>query len=190
MGEAAGQIQSTPQDGGPAFGPAVAFVLSLEGGRVVDQGGDTNLGISSNANPDVDLDRLDHVRAIQLYRERYWQPVRGAALPPALALVVFDGAVNMGVAQAVKLLQRVLRVEVDGVMGPLTVAAAKSFVPTRELVAQYLDARLSFYRAIAAANPERHGASLHGWQMRLWRLAQEAGRDVWRSLSSTRELSR
>lgn len=190
MDAGAGATEPTAQDGGPAFAPAVAFVLSLEGGRTTDQGGATNLGISANANPDVDIDRLDHVRAIQLYRERYWQPVRGAALPPAVALVVFDGAVNHGPAQAVKLLQRVLRVEVDGVMGPLTVAAAKNFVPVRELVAQYLDARLTFYRAIAAANPERHGASLHGWQMRLWRLAQEAGRDVWRTLSSTRELGR
>jgi lysozyme family protein len=106
--------------------------------------------------------------------------VRGDALPAALALVVFDGTVNHGVSRAIKLLQQVLRVTVDGVLGPETLSAAKLFQPRHELVVLYLDARRAFYDTLAQQDPDRHGGSLLGWRRRLWRLALEAGR--WRGL--------
>jgi lysozyme family protein len=44
-------------------------------------------------------------------------------MPPPLALLVFDAAVNNGVSQAKHLLQQALGVTVDGVIGPQTEAA-------------------------------------------------------------------
>lgn len=41
-----------------------------------------------------------------IYRKKYWNEIKGDKLAPAVSYVVFDGAVNSGVAQSVKWLQR------------------------------------------------------------------------------------
>lgn len=176
LGQPAGPNQRALQD-------AVRFLIdSIEGGAklIRDQGGLTRYGISQRAFPREDIANLTRERAEELYREHYWKPIHGDALPGALALVVFDGAVNHGVAQAVKLLQRELRVTADGVLGPLTLSAAKTYMPRVELVVRYLSGRLAFYDWLATNDPEKNGGSLLGWRRRLYRLALEAGR--WRGL--------
>lgn len=49
--------------------------------------------------------------------------MRGDQLPPALALLVFDAAVNNGVARATKLLQAAIGTTDDGLFGTGTMAA-------------------------------------------------------------------
>jgi lysozyme family protein len=110
-----------------AFDRAVELVLKWEGGYVNDPrdpGGETNFGISKRSYPAEDVRALTRERAIALYHRDYWQPIQGDALPPMLALAVFDAAVNMGVGTAIRLLQRTLGVPVDGVIGPQTLQAA------------------------------------------------------------------
>jgi lysozyme family protein len=46
-------------------------------------------------------------------------------LPGPLAMVMFDSAVNQGVRRAARLLQKSLRVKVDGQIGPKTLGAAR-----------------------------------------------------------------
>lgn len=84
----------------------------------------TNLGISAAAYPNEDLRALTRERAKAIYRRDYWDAVRATELPHAVALVVFDMAVNAGVRAATLCLQRALRVADDGVLGPVTLAAA------------------------------------------------------------------
>ena len=45
-------------------------------------------------------------------------------MPPGLDLAVFDLAVHSGPLRAVRLLQAVLGVEADGIVGPVTLGAA------------------------------------------------------------------
>lgn len=164
-----------------AFGLAVRWVIDVaEGGAklVTDQGGPTRYGISQRVYPGEDIEHLARARAEALYLRDYWEPIQGDALPGALALVVFDAAVNQGVVRAVRLLQGCLGVATDGIMGPETLAAARR-APVSELVARYLVARLQAYAGLARAWPELHGASLYGWQCRVLRLALEAG--TWRA---------
>jgi lysozyme family protein len=175
-----GAASETPS---AAFLSAVRWVLDVaEGGSklVTDQGGLTRFGISQRAYPGEDIEHLTRERAVGLYLRDYWEPVQGNALPGALALCVFDAAVNLGPAQAVKLLQQCLGVDVDGVVGTETLGAARLYLPRTELLAMYLEARLRFYAGLARAWPEKHGASLRGWTMRVMRLALEAG--TWRAL--------
>ncbi len=163
------------------FTAASRWVIDVaEGGAklVTDQGGLTRWGISQRAYPDLDISALTRVQAEALYLRDYWMPIHGDSLPPALALVVFDAAVNMGPAQAVRILQARLRVHEDGVMGPETISAARAFLPRVELVALFLELRLRFYEALAREYPH-HAASLYGWRMRVMRLALEAG--TWRA---------
>ncbi len=102
------------------FEKAFAVVVGEEGGfdatpadpgnwtgGAVGQGslGGTKFGISAAAYPTLDIRALALADARAIYRRDYWDRVQGDALPPPLALVVFDAAVNNGVAQAARWLQ-------------------------------------------------------------------------------------
>ena len=113
-------------------------------------------GISQRAYPFLDLSTLTREGAIALYRRDAWTPIRGDALPEAIAFQVLDAAVNHGVlravgwlqqtlgVRAVGWLQQTLGVRVDGVVGPLTRAAAADADPVA-LILAYNAARLDFY---------------------------------------------
>lgn len=147
------------------FDRAMQFVFRWEGGFVdhpSDPGGATNHGISlrfaRNLGRLVDLDRdgdvdADDIRLITpavaagIYRASFWAPVRGDDLPPALAAVVFDAAINCGVDRAtgairgVRWLQAALGVAEDGVIGSRTLAAARAAAPAA-VVAEMLARRI------------------------------------------------
>jgi lysozyme family protein len=178
-------------DGGPAGlserAPSAAFLSAVRwvidvaegGGSVIsDQGGLTRWGVSQKSYPDLDIANLTRARAAELYRRDYWERIYGDALPPMLALVVFDAAVNMGPKQAVKILQAALRIHEDGIVGPETTMAARMFLPRVELVAIFLELRLRFYENLARQYTH-HAGSLFGWRLRVMRLALEAG--TWRA---------
>lgn len=110
-----------------SFERAVANVLKNEGGLIEnpsDPGGLTNFGISQRAYPSLDIRNLTVEQATQIYRTDYWDKIRGDELWEPLAFVLLDFAANSGVSEATKALQRVLKVPVDGVMGPQTTRAA------------------------------------------------------------------
>jgi lysozyme family protein len=67
---------------------------------------------------------IDVAKAI--YKRDYWDLAQCDKLPPSIAYSVFDGAVNSGVNQSVKWLQRAIGVVDDGVIGPQTLAAANA----------------------------------------------------------------
>lgn len=161
-----------------AFGSAVAFVIDrLEGGSatVNDTGGTTRWGISKRSHPDVDVQRLTRLEAIAIYHARYWRVIQGDRLPRGLDLLIFDAAVNMGPPQAVRLLQRILQVAEDGILGQETLAAAKAFRPASELRALYNEIRERTYTDLAMNKPV-YKPYLYGWRCRLFRVADEAGR--------------
>ena len=116
------------------FNAALRFVLAWEGGEVdhpADPGGYTKSGISlrffRQINPRAtaaDIKALTPPEIAEIYRDWFWQPARCDRLPPALALALFDTAVNMGVKTAAKLLQKALGVVADGVVGQKTLEAA------------------------------------------------------------------
>jgi lysozyme family protein len=117
---------------------AVQYVLLNEGGYIDhprDRGGETNWGISSAANPDVDVSNLSRDEAIDIYISRYWDRWNLSLIESQpVANKVFDAVVWMGPVAAVKALQRALRaagaqVRVDGVLGPETAGAANLVQP-------------------------------------------------------------
>jgi len=159
---------------------ASRWVLDVaeRGQLTTDQGGITRWGISQNAYPDEDIVGMTRARAEAIYLRDFWTPIKGDSFPPIIAFVLFDAAINSGPVQAIKLLQRTLRVDDDGIVGPVTLQAAK-VGPHVEGVARFLERRLAFYRELAISNPVRHGTSLYGWTLRTLRLALEAG--TWRA---------
>lgn len=109
------------------FDDALTAVLKWEGGYVNDPrdpGGETKYGISKRAYPDLDIKSLTPEMAARIYRRDYWDACRCDALPPGLALMVFDAAVNQGQGTAIRMLQAAASVPVDGRVGPMTIRAA------------------------------------------------------------------
>ena len=142
------------------------WILQAEGGLVDnpnDPGGLTKYGISQAAFPDLDIRALTPEQAIALYATNYWEPAKCPALPPPLALVHFDAAVNDGVGQAARFLEQAVGVPVDGIVGPITIAAAWK---ATDAVEAYFAVREAFYRHLAQANPAE-GVFLDGWLNRL-----------------------
>lgn len=128
----------------PAFERAVALTLKHEGGfqAIASDRGNwtsgqigvgelrgTNRGISAMTYPAEDIRGMTEARARELYHRDYWRAVRGDELPAPIALCVFDYAVNSGPRRAIEHLQGALGVRADGVLGPLTLAAAQRIDP-------------------------------------------------------------
>ena len=114
----------------------------------------------------MDIKNLTEDEAKEIYRRDYWNPIMGDELPDKLAIVVFDCAVNQGSGRAVRLLQILLNVAIDGNVGPKTVAAAKS--SDDNLVWMYLLHRAKLY--MSTKTVAHWGAN---WGLRLVKLGQE-----------------
>jgi lysozyme family protein len=141
------------------FDRCLAEVLRLEGGYVDDPrdpGGPTRFGVTRAVLSEAlgreasaqDVAALTWEEAGQIYRQRYWRPAGGAALPAGLDLAVFDCAVNMGPGTAARLLQAALGVAVDGVVGPLTLAEAARRTAA-DVIGAMSDLRRRRYRGLA-----------------------------------------
>lgn len=110
-----------------SFARAITHLLQVEGGYTnnpKDPGEETNRGISKRAYPNVDIRALTEQETVLLYSRDYWEPLHGDSLPDAVSFALLDFAVNSGVGEAIRALQRTLYLSVDGVMGPQTIAAA------------------------------------------------------------------
>lgn len=129
------------------FDTLIDRVLSNEGGYVFnaqDPGGETKFGIAKRSYPDVDIKNLTRGQAIEIYRRDFWLRVSGDQLPSAFAFQALDAAVNHGIGNAVRWMQRAAGVADDGVIGPMTIAAVQAASPA-DLVLLFLAERLSFY---------------------------------------------
>jgi lysozyme family protein len=142
------------------FEHAVELVLQHEGGFVLhhrDPGGATKFGITREtlsrargrpASVD-DVRIMSRAEAEAIYRRLYWDAVRADELPPGLDLAVFDLAVNSGPVRAARMLQTILGVPADGIVGPVTLKAA-SEADLTETIRRLTRARLGFLRRLAA----------------------------------------
>lgn len=189
----------------PRYARAVRHVLGIEGGWVndpVDRGGATKYGISlrflvsegqidldSDGIADFDLDMDGDIDAadirmltigdaIYLYHRCFWQRLDAEAFAAPIGEMMFDQAVNGGLAAARKLLQRALNyliaktarppLVVDGQIGAQTLAAlgyAIDYYGMERLVLAYRRVVKDRYRAIVAANPSQK-RFLRGWLRR------------------------
>lgn len=131
------------------FDDAIKRVLLHEGGysdHAADPGGKTMYGITEAVAREVgfrgNMNELPLELAKRIYKDRYWDAVRGDELPASIRYPMFDAAVNSGPRQSVLWLQKALGVTADGVLGPVTIA--HSFANERGLAAKLLAQRLRF----------------------------------------------
>ena len=122
------------------YAQALKQVLKYEGGYVdhpKDPGGPTNKGVTqavydtwrkSYNQPTQSVRLINDMEVGAIYRQYYWDRISGDDLPSGVDFAVFDFAVNSGVSRAAKTLQAVVGVTQDGVIGPATIQATKTYV--------------------------------------------------------------
>ncbi|MDH7453576.1 glycosyl hydrolase 108 family protein [Luteimonas composti] len=121
----------------------------------------TKFGIAANSYPTLDIKGLTRAQAIAIYRRDFWQAARCHQLPPVAAFQLLDGAVNSGIRQATRWLQRAVGVSDDGAIGPVTLAAIKAANPN-DIVLLFNAERLDFMTRLS--NWPHHG---RGWARRI-----------------------
>ena len=151
---------------------SINFVLEMEGGYTVDSndpGGQTKYGISKKSYPDIDIINLTIDDAKNIYERDFWIPCRCDVLPSPFAISLFDCAVNQGVRTSIKIFQKSLGVDTDGIIGPKTLDAAMNAKPRS--VKLFLAERLSAYSKLMAANESLRVFSTN-WFFRVLSLAE------------------
>lgn len=129
------------------FDQIIDRILAHEGGYVNnprDPGGETQWGISKRSYPTLNIRALTRKDAIEIYRRDFWQRVQGDRLPRGFAFQVVDAAVNHGIGNAVRWMQRAAGVADDGVIGPKTMTAVAAS-SVADLVLLFNAERLEFY---------------------------------------------
>lgn len=170
-----------------AFSEALARAVRYEGGFVdhpADKGGATNKGVTQvtydayrirHKKPTQSVRAIDDDEAHNIYFELYWSPAKCIAIEashrPLLAQAHFDAAINHGVGNAAKMLQRSLGVLDDGAIGPVTIAAVAQCDDVLT-TSRYLDERALFFARIVEGNASQ-GVFIEGWTARVIRLRNE-----------------
>ena len=150
------------------FDDAFKIVISHEGAHSnhrADPGGETMYGITiavaRRQGYMGEMRELTLDVAQSIYRRQYWDAVQADALPLTVRYAVFDAAVNSGVAQSVRWLQRAAGVDDDAVIGPATLAAVHAADP-RDLVRRVIGHRLT-----AMTNMSGWQVFSRGWAKRI-----------------------
>ena len=136
-----------------------------------DPGGETNFGISKRAYPALIIKALTQADAKVIYKRDYWNRAQCDKLPPMLAFAVFDAAVNSGIGQAIRWLQRAVGVADDGVIGPLTLIAIQRQSDDAAICARFNGQRLDFMTRLSTW--DIYGK---GWARRIASNLQQVGK--------------
>jgi lysozyme family protein len=160
------------------FQEIMETVFKWEGGFVnnpFDNGGPTNMGITHTALAQwrgvagvtvADVRNLTKQEATDIFRSRYWGPIKGESLPAPLDLIVMDGAVNHGVENMSRMLQKAVGAEQDGEIGDITIAAVRAATTTEQALLD-LAIEVAELRKSRYVNHEDALHFLPGWRNRL-----------------------
>ena len=115
----------------------------------------TNLGVTKavweayfgKPATEQDMRGLTKAMVAPLYRKRYWDACRCNEMPSGIDYLVFDFAVNAGCTRSAKTLQQALRIQTDGVIGPVTLQAVKD-ANAKQLIDDFSKTKENFYRSL------------------------------------------
>jgi len=160
------------------FAKSLQFVLNNEGGLTNDpddSGGITNLGLTKEdlsefyggrSISDAEIENLTPDIAALIYKKFYWDEMSlDQVSSDNVATVIFDASVNQGVPTISRYVQIATGVAVDGVIGPITIAAIEK-ISLSDLIYFIYNKSKAHYKAIVAANPTQ-AKFLQGWLNRI-----------------------
>ncbi|ENV33938.1 glycoside hydrolase family 108 protein [Acinetobacter gerneri] len=130
-------------------------VIGHEGGYVnnpKDPGGETNWGITkttAQANGYLGaMKSMTKNQAKEIYRKAFWERAKCSQYNSAIGFQLFDAAVNHGIGNAIRMLQRAVGVADDGVVGQMTLGAINQKTLDDVLVL-FNAQRLEFYAKLS-----------------------------------------
>jgi len=113
-----------------------------------DPGGETNWGITkrtAQANGyQGSMRAMTREQAYKIYYSAFWLRYQCDKMPDAVAFQFFDAAVNHGLGNASRMLQRAVNVADDGIIGNMTIAAIKKMAIS-DVIMRLNAERLEFY---------------------------------------------
>lgn len=134
----------------------------------------TNFGIAAFVYEDVigrpptasDMRNITQGEAAAIFRTRFWDRIKADLIfDQSVANIFFDGAVNHGTSRGTKLLQEVLGITQDGIVGPQTLNAI-NMGDSRQIFNAYQNRRRDFYDELIDVNP-RFEVFRDGWRNRI-----------------------
>lgn len=138
------------------FDFAFSHTLTQEGGHSNDPddpGGETRWGISKKSYPQLDIENLSAVQAREIYHQDFWIPLRLDDVgSQRKANAIFDVAVNLGKYAAVRMVQKLCKVPVDGLVGIQTIQAINDYLEWGFII-KLAKARADYYVALCQKNP-------------------------------------
>ena len=133
----------------------------------------SGLGVKPLPVTHATIRNLEKMQARAIFKREFWEPLHLDDMPVQIGVLLYDAAVNSGRAQSVKLAQRGynacvphgIKLDVDGILGPLTRAALTktNTEPVRQAICT---ARENFYKEIVRKNPSQD-VFLKGWLNRV-----------------------
>lgn len=121
----------------------------------------TKFGLAAMTYPDLDIKNLTVGQAKAIYRRDWWERLRMDVFRPAMQYQMFDAAINHGMRNATKMLQRASGAHDDGIIGPKTLRAAHD-TDLDDLLMLFLAERLEFFTHIKTF--DKYG---RGWARRV-----------------------
>ena len=150
------------------FTRCIEIVLKNEGGYIDhphDPGGETNMGITKKNYPDLDIKNITRNQAIEIYHSDYWNKMNLLGIyDENLVLHIFDMGVNAGKQTAIKMIQRIVEAQADGIIGNETTTLINDYPD--DLVDIYRQERKKYYFDIARKKPALQ-VFLTGWLNRI-----------------------
>lgn len=157
----------------PRFEKAFSEIIQTEGGFVNDpddHGGATKYGVTIDTLSDfighkatvADVQDMDLQTAKEIYFAFYWQPLLlDKITDEKISFFLFDQTVNRGKRHVIEDVQKIVGAKVDGIMGPVTIAAINTHEP-KSLLMQIVKVAQLAYASIANSNPKQV-KFLTGW---------------------------
>ena len=146
------------------FLKAINRVLGHEGGYTEgegDPGGETNWGISKRSYPTLPIKELTRSQAISIYYRDFWLKAGCENFEDGVGYQLIDSAINSGITQSVRFLQRAVGVADDGVIGTVTEKAVAN-TSEAKMIMLFNAERLEFMTKLK--NWPVHGK---GWARRI-----------------------
>ncbi|MBF8177799.1 glycoside hydrolase family 108 protein [Herminiimonas contaminans] len=108
----------------------------------------TKFGIAANTYPDIDIENLTLATAKAIYKRDWWLKIGADEIDGAIIFQLWDFAVNAGMGNAKRALQRAVRVADDGKIGAMTIAAVKAMSVT-DVLMRFNAQRLRHYTSLS-----------------------------------------
>ena len=139
-----GLFNNHPKDAGMATNLGISLRFIRMKGIDINNDGEINV---------KDIKDLTVEKATELYYKHFWLPMRLEGISnDLLKLHLFDMGINAGTKTAVMILQDLLQVQIDGVIGPKTLEAIEDY--DSNIVADYALKRKEYYIKIIKKNPD------------------------------------